>query len=92
MPLLADLRICQDLVADRSIGAGVAEIVIDPEVPEAARRFNQEQSACQALRGEMTGTHFMPAFSSCGQSAARLKVNTPQRTFAVTDPLTGRCR
>jgi hypothetical protein len=50
MPLLADLRICQDLVADRSIGAGVAEIVIDPEVPEAARR-ELEQASLSSLVG-----------------------------------------
>jgi hypothetical protein len=40
----------QDLVADRSIGAGVAEIVIDPEVPEAARR-ELEQAPLSALTG-----------------------------------------
>jgi hypothetical protein len=50
MPLLADRRICQDLVADRSIGAGVAEIVIDPEVPEAARR-ELEQASLSNLIG-----------------------------------------
>ena len=50
MPLLADLRISQDLVADRSIGAGVAEIVIDPEVPEAARR-ELEQASLSSLVG-----------------------------------------
>ena len=40
----------QDLVADRSIGAGVAEIVIDPEVPAAARR-ELEQASLSALIG-----------------------------------------
>jgi hypothetical protein len=40
----------QDLVADRSMGAGVAEIVIDPEVPAAARR-ELEQSSLSALIG-----------------------------------------
>lgn len=50
MPLSADLRICQDLVADRSIGAGVAEIVIDPEVPEAARH-ELEQASLSTLIG-----------------------------------------
>jgi hypothetical protein len=51
MPLSADLRVCaRNLVADRSIGASLAEIVIDPEVPEAARR-ELEQASLSALVG-----------------------------------------
>jgi hypothetical protein len=42
--------VCQNLVAHRSIGASVAEIVIDPEVPEAARR-ELEQASLSALVG-----------------------------------------
>ena len=38
------------LVAHRSIGASVAEIVIDPEVPEAVRR-ELEQASLSALVG-----------------------------------------
>lgn len=51
MALSADL--CAQarlLVADRSIGAGVAEIVIDPAVPESARR-ELEQASLSALVG-----------------------------------------
>jgi hypothetical protein len=51
MPLLADLRVgARNLVARRLIGASVAEIVIDPEVPEAARR-ELEQASLSALVG-----------------------------------------
>ena len=51
MPLSADLRAgARHRVAERSIGAGVAEIVIDPEVPEAARR-ELEQAPLSALVG-----------------------------------------
>ena len=39
----------RNLVADRGIGASVAEIVIDPEDPEAARRT--EQASLRALIG-----------------------------------------
>ena len=51
MPISADLRVhSRNLVAHRSIGASVAEIVIDPEVPEAARR-ELEQASLSALAG-----------------------------------------
>jgi hypothetical protein len=51
MPLSADLFAwTRNLVADSSIGAGVAEIVIDPEVPAAARR-ELEQASLSALVG-----------------------------------------
>jgi hypothetical protein len=42
--------VCQNLAARRSIGASVAEIVIDPEVPEAARR-ELEQASLSSLVG-----------------------------------------
>jgi hypothetical protein len=44
------MRQARLLVADRSIGAGVAEIVIDPAVPELARR-ELEQASLSALVG-----------------------------------------
>jgi hypothetical protein len=51
MPLSADLCArARNLAAHRSIGASVAEIVIDPEVPEAARR-ELEQSSLSGLVG-----------------------------------------
>src|SRR6202012_5208063 len=51
MPISADLRVhSRNLVAHRSIGASVAEIVIDPEVPEAARR-ELEQASLRAPAG-----------------------------------------
>jgi hypothetical protein len=51
MPLSADVRAgARHRGAPRSTGAGVAEIVIDPEVPEAARR-ELEQASVSALTG-----------------------------------------
>ena len=51
MPLSADRCVrARNLVAHRSIGASVAEIVIDPEVPEAARR-ELEQTSLSGLIG-----------------------------------------
>jgi hypothetical protein len=81
MPLSADLcGRARNLVAHRSMGASVAEIVIDPEVPEAARR-ELEQASLSALVGFSDPLPGQDAQG--GRDSARSPVRPPGVRLAV---------